>query len=138
MGKCTSGRKATNRFKKIQNFWERPLYEMSEYAFKWCHRFPSEHQACAFLRYADSLYTTDVPYKMHYVVFECILVSVSTSDSIFSLFGKKYSSNYSNTWQSFDTKLRITSLLIFWCEGTKDPQYASSSGEFQNIKYKYI
>ena len=44
MGKCTFGRKATNRCKQFQfwYFWERPLYEINEYAFK--HR------------YADSLF----------------------------------------------------------------------------------
>ena len=36
LGKCTSGRKATNRCKKFKfwNLWECPLYEISEYAFK--------------------------------------------------------------------------------------------------------
>ena len=35
-GNVLSWRKATNRFKKFKfwNFWERPLYEISEYAFK--------------------------------------------------------------------------------------------------------
>ena len=83
MGKCIFWRKATNRCKKFKfwNFWERPLYEISEYAFK-CFNTVWTVFNCLKIIQAFRTIRESILHKFALALFK-LLPNVSNSDSMY-------------------------------------------------------